>query len=61
MALADEDLIHGSAADSGLDEIRDVRDVDAVSRRSLAIGCDDDLGQRRPIIDRHLGGAGRSP
>src|SRR5215471_14007681 len=57
MALADKYLAHGAAADSSLDEIRDIRDVDAVSRRRLAICRDGDLAQRRPVVDQHLVGA----
>src|SRR5262249_50681223 len=47
VAVADEDLVHCSAADSGLDEIGDVRDVDAVSGCRFAIRGDRDLRQRR--------------
>ena len=58
VALADEDLADGAAADAGLDEIGDVGDIDAVSRRRLAIGRDGDLRQGRAVVDQHVGGAG---
>ena len=57
VALADEDLADGAAADSGADQVGDVGDIDAVARRRGAIDLDRDLRQRRVLIDRRVGDA----
>ena len=49
--LADEYLTHGAAADPGLHQVRYVGDVDAVARCRLAIDLDDELRQRRFLVD----------
>ena len=57
VALADEHLADGLAADAGLDQVGDVGDIDAVARRRLAIDLDRDLRQRRVLVDRRIGDA----
>ena len=58
--LADEDLADGRAADADLDQVGNIRDIDAVARRGRAIDFDGDLGKRRKLIDieQNVGGAG---
>src|SRR5712672_3849362 len=57
--FTDEHLAHRVATDSGLDQVRDVRDVDAVTGGGRAIDFDGDLRQRRLLVDRYIGRAGR--
>src|SRR5207244_1470209 len=58
--LADEDLTDGAAPDAELDQVRNIRDIDAVARRGRPIDLDGDLGKRRKLIDieHNVGGAG---
>src|SRR5207237_1282679 len=58
--LPDEDLTDGAASDAELDQVRNIRDIDAVARRGRSIDLDGDLGKRRKLIDieHNVGGAG---
>src|SRR5882724_11328844 len=56
-SVIDEYLAYGSAANTRLDEIRDVGDIDAIPRRRLAIDRNGDLPQRWPVVNQDIGGA----
>src|SRR6266550_1466950 len=49
--FADENPAYGTAANSGLDQVGDVGDIDAISRGSLPIDLDDNLRQRGLLVE----------
>src|SRR4051812_13818417 len=60
MALANEDLTYGIAANANSNEVRRVRHINSIARERGTIDGDGDLRQRRLLIDveRHILGAG---
>src|SRR5262249_50968761 len=57
--FANKHLAHGVATDPGFDQVRNVRDIDTVTGGGGTVDLDGDLRQRRLLVDRHVGGAGR--
>src|SRR6516165_2064485 len=52
--FANEHLAYGIATNPGLDQIRNVRDVDSVTGGGRAVNLDGDLRQRRLLVNRHV-------
>src|SRR5208282_6645689 len=50
-AVGHIDRAHGRPAHSGLDEVCDIRDIDAVSRGGCTVDVDDDLRNGRLLED----------